>query len=125
MFYGNILMEHDMKLETFLNLFLSVNDKFKKIQNDENNELYCEVLHSTLTQIFKDLTEERYNSIPLPTRQTIEKLENQILARVSIEYRQAVEDFRKENGKFMKKNLAKRLKAPIGFNRNWEEELTQ
>ena len=100
-----------MKIENFINLITNISEKFNNVKEQQNIELHCEVLHSSLAELFKNFTEESYKSIPLYARLTLEKLENSILEHVSVEYKQNLEDYRKENGKFYKESTKKEVKV--------------
>ena len=108
-----------MKLETFLNTILKINNDF--YQSKETDTLYYEVLHTSLSEVFRDFTENQYNKIPLITRKSVEKLEKEILSKTSKEYQNEYSKHVSLNGKFReevdnpKTNIVTQVKNKIGF----------
>ena len=108
-----------MKLETFLNTILKINNDF--YQSEEKDTLYYEVLHTSLSEVFRDFTESQYNRIPLISRKSVEKLEKEILNKTSKEYQNEYSEHISLNGKFkeeasnQKTNIVTQVKNKIGF----------
>lgn len=108
-----------MKLETFLNTILKINNDF--YQSKETDTLYYEVLHASLSEVFRDFTENQYNKIPLITRKSVEKLEKEILSKTSKEYQTEYSEHISINGKFReeepnkKTTIITQVKNKIGF----------
>ncbi|MBQ8615709.1 MAG: hypothetical protein IJ415_04010 [Clostridia bacterium] len=116
-----------MKFDSVLYLINDINEKFEENSAGLKSNRYYEVLHSSLSLIVREWTEAQYNSIPLPQRKTIEKLESDILKLVSKEYLDGVKQFEEENGKFRKETKegkTSKIKHTIGFTSDFEEGTT-
>lgn len=110
-----------MKFEAELNFILDINEKFKKCDKENASDIYFEVLHASLAKIISAYTEEQYKKLPLPFRETIEKLEREILDCCSMTYVENYDLYVKEEGRFYKDEstdktkMKTKCKQTIGF----------
>ena len=93
-----------MKLETFISLFLNINEKVNTYEIGKKPKVYYEVLHASFSEILRDLTEDQYNSLPNHLKYSIEEMEKDLLLFVTDKYKEEYEDFVAKNGKFRKSN---------------------
>ncbi len=122
-----------MKYEDILNKILEINQKFERCDKENTSELYFEMLHSYLIEILSACTEEQYNNLTKPFRETIKKFEDKLLDCCSMTYCENYQDYIKEHGLFMKlseenphdriKTITK-CKRRIGFELEKEEGTT-
>ena len=109
-----------MRLKDNLDLLLDINEKFNNFKYGQNVDyLYFEVLHSSLSAILLDMTEDEYNSIPPHIRGSLEKLEQSILGRASDKYVANVRKFNESFGRF-RRNVQVKNEPKIGFVRDEE-----
>ena len=94
-----------MNFEMVLKLILEINEKFESSNKEKTSERYYAVLHSSLFEIINCYTEEQYKALPKHFRDTIEKLEAEILACCSSIYKRQVTNHIKKHGKFLKQEL--------------------
>lgn len=117
-----------MKFESALNLILDINEKYERCDKKNTSERYFDVLHTSLFEIIRGYTEEQYNNFPESCRDTIMRLELDILDCCSKNYREKFETYINENGRFYKgktkekSRMVTKCKHQIGFNVNFEEE---
>lgn len=107
-----------MKLESFVQIVINVSNNFEDSVEKRKSSRHFQVLHSTLVELFGNLTEESYNKIALSTRKTLDQLDRDIFELCSEEYRQTYEKHIAENGRFfkeVKKEKPKMERSKIGF----------
>ena len=118
-----------MKFEAELNFILDINEKFKKCDKENTSDIYFEVLHASLIKIKSSYTEEQYKRLPLPFRDTIEKLEREILECCSMTYIENYDEYVKIDGVFYKDEsidktkMKTKCKQTIGYIVDRNEEL--
>ena len=106
-----------MKKLDILNLVITISEKFHNLNLNADVELQCEVLHSSLLEVYADFTLEEYSNLPLTFKSSLEKLDESILKHVSASYKEKVE----KNKKFAKperktvSNIKTNVKSKIGF----------
>lgn len=91
-----------MKYEEILNKILEINQKFVKADKENTPELYFEILHSYLIEILSGATEEQYNDLVKPFRETLKKFEKELLDCCSMTYYENYQEYIKEHGLFRK-----------------------
>ena len=89
-----------MKFENAFSFILDINERFRKCNKETKQDMYFEILHSSLTAFISELTEEQYNKFQKPFRETVEKLEREILNCCSKTYCEDYKEYLEENGRF-------------------------
>ena len=89
-----------MKFETALNVILDINERYENSDKEKTSKNYYEMLHSALSTLISGCSEEQYKEYPEYFRNSVMKLELNILSCCSKEYCDKFKKYQEEKGRF-------------------------